>query len=236
MVITKSSGQTSQTNSKPLRFRHVSSPLLPPWSQHFRQDGKISYLHHQIHLFSSSLNLSSNLLLRFLRERERSDYLSALNFFSFAEVMNPFRWFHRLLLSSSPTHRSLSTQASRVNCKSTSRKMKSRTAIGTGGAHRARSLDGVAKGVAVTHLLCKSSAEGGLCHVYLVGTRHMSQVCTGSFFVFFLKLGFLLTEMELKLSLMLDRWWCYFFKLGKLWFVALYLEDYFLFINCNLHL
>ncbi|KAF3332958.1 TraB domain-containing protein [Carex littledalei] len=82
--------------------------------------------------------------------------------------MNPFRSF-RLLYSSST--RNLSAQGSQLNCKSTSRKTKSATA--TGGVHRARSLDVVAKGV--VHLLCNSSAEGGLCHVYLVGTRHMSQ-------------------------------------------------------------
>lgn len=98
--------------------------------------------------------------------------------------MNPFRSF-RLLYSST---RNLSAQGSQLNCNSTSSKTKSATA--TGGVHRARSLDVVAKGV--VHLLCNSSAEGGLCHVYLVGTRHMSQVCTDFSFLFFRKGNFLL--------------------------------------------
>lgn len=36
------------------------------------------------------------------------------------------------------------------------------------------SVDQIAKGV--VHLECDSSAEEGVCHVYLVGTAHVSQV------------------------------------------------------------
>jgi hypothetical protein len=37
------------------------------------------------------------------------------------------------------------------------------------------SVDEIAKGV--VHLQCESSAEEGVCQVYLVGTAHVSQVC-----------------------------------------------------------